>query len=144
MPPPRMGSEEEVVVFAQLFGDGLEHRVRVSKWPGGMLAQSGIWEIWGENPAGKMRPVFEDRMEAARLKLADIDGSGLTDLVYIHSDHVAIYFNRGGNRLSDPIQIPLPEHFDSLDQIQFGDLLGDGTTCMLLSSTSPEIPASIL
>ena len=50
-------------------------------------------------------------MDASRLFLVDIDGSGTADIAYVYSDRVQVWFNQSGNSFSDPINIPL--HFPS-------------------------------
>ncbi len=47
-------------------------------------------------------------LDASRLFLADLDGSGTADLIYVHPDRVEIWFNQSGNSFSEPISIPLP------------------------------------
>ncbi len=37
-----------------------------------------------------------------RIRLADIDGSGATDIVYLGRDGVHLYFNQSGNGWSEP------------------------------------------
>ena len=40
------------------------------------------------------------RFDHARVRLADIDGTGLTDIIYLGRDGVDVYFNQSGNRWS--------------------------------------------
>ena len=37
-----------------------------------------------------------------RIRLADIDGRGTTDIIYLHRDGVRLYFNQSGNSWSEP------------------------------------------
>jgi hypothetical protein len=43
---------------------------------------------WFDNP---------DQFDHKRIRLADIDGSGTTDIIYLHRDGVRLYFNQSGN-----------------------------------------------
>ena len=43
-----------------------------------------------------------DQFDQKRIRLADIDGSGTTDIIYLHRDGVRLYFNQSGNSWSEP------------------------------------------
>lgn len=81
----------------------------------------------------KNAPFFQGGLNTKRLYLADIDGPGTTDLIYAYPDHLEIFFNESGNALSRPVSLKLPVPYDSLSEISFVDLLGNGTSCLLLS-----------
>ena len=77
--------------------------------------------------------------EPSRLLLADVDGDGLDDLLYIHlGDAVLqVWINQTGNGWSlEPLLVPIPEHlsFVSPDAIRVEDLLGTGTAGVLWTS----------
>ena len=55
---------------------------------------------------GEMRFDFPERFDPRRLRLADVDGSGTTDLLYLHPDGVRIYTNQAGNSFVRPIELP--------------------------------------
>src|SRR5213078_4539597 len=74
------------------------------------------------------------RFDQKRIRLADIDGSGTTDIIYLHSDGVRIYFNQSGNSWSQPIALPALPPIDNLASVQALDLLGNGTACLVWSS----------
>jgi RHS repeat-associated protein len=128
----------EFVGFASLFGDGLSHRVRV---------RSGIIECWPDLGYGQFgdkvlfgnAPRFGGSLDASRLFFADLDGSGAEDLVYVDVDHVEMFINQSGNSFSDPISIPLPVSYQSVDQISFGDVLGQGAASLILTVIEPEV-----
>ncbi|MEZ4674829.1 MAG: toxin TcdB middle/N-terminal domain-containing protein [Caldilineaceae bacterium] len=65
-----------------------------------------------------------------------MDGSGTTDILYLHGQGVRIYFNQSGNSWSAAQTIPFPV-LDNLTAVQVLDLLGDGTACLLWSSPLP-------
>lgn len=128
----------EKLDFADLFGDGLAHRVRV---------RSGSVECWPNLGYGKYGsriglanpPVFESQWRSDRLFIVDIDGSGCSDLVYVAQDHFKIWFNLNGNGFTDPIQIALPQPFDDLSQVSFADVNGNGTACFIITRFAPEV-----
>lgn len=130
--------EEELLTFADIFGDGLQHRVRIRNgsvecWPNLGYGQFGPKVTLGN------APVFGETMSAGRLFLADVDGTGAADLVYVYDDHALIFFNQSGNRFSEPLRIPLPAPYDNLTQISFADVLGNGTSCLIFTKAEPEV-----
>ncbi|HPI05165.1 MAG TPA: SpvB/TcaC N-terminal domain-containing protein [Saprospiraceae bacterium] len=126
----------ELVSFANIFGDGMAHRVRVTGnsvecWPSLGYGNFGEQVTMG-NP-----PDFGEQFDAARLYFADIDGSGTADLIYVHPDRVEVYLNQSGNSFSAPVTIYLPAPFSALDQINFADILGNGTSCLVFTKITP-------
>lgn len=129
---------KEHVGFTNLFGDGLPHRVKITKnsvecWP------SLGFGKYGDKISLESAPDFGDDFDAKRLFLADIDGSGTTDLIYVQATQVSLYINQSGNAFSDAITIPLPEQcqYSAIDQIQFSDVLGNGTSCLVYTKMLP-------
>ena len=131
-------SENEKLILADMCGDGLSDRVRI---------RNGNLTYWPNLGYGKFgsaivmekAPIFEDTFDASRLFLADIDGSGTSDLIYVRSQYIEVYFNQSGNSFSEPIQIPLPSPYHPLCQVQLADIRGNGTTCFVLSYGTEEI-----
>ena len=84
-------------------------------------------------------PVF-DRMEdfdEGRIRLADVDGSGTTDLVYLGRDGVRVWRNESGNGWSAAHVVGrLPDAADP-SVVQVVDLLGSGTATLVWSSPTP-------
>jgi RHS repeat-associated protein len=136
---------EETILLADMSGDGLVDLVRVRNgevcyWPN--LGYGGF----GRKITLANSPQFDaaHRFTAARVRLADVDGSGTSDIVYLGNDGVSIYFNESGNRLTDAatLDLPLPHPLASVSVI---DLLGRGTACIVWSSTAPaDLPRPIL
>ena len=131
-------THNEVVRFADMFGSGGQHLVRITD------GRVECWPHFGYGRFGKPvlfdnAPRFAGGFDAARLFLADLDGSGTADLIFVFADHVAIWFNQSGNSFSaEPLQIALPGPWDELDQISFADVRGNGTTCLIFSETHPQ------
>ena len=78
-----------------------------------------------------------DQFDQRRIRLADIDGSGTTDVIYLHRDGVRLYFNRSGNSWSAPVVLPVFPRVDDVVSITTADLLGNGTACLVWSSPLP-------
>ena len=142
--------ESPTVKLADLSGDGLQDFVHVDADGNGRL-QVRYWPNLGDGrfgPAVAMAngPEIRDNtaseplgFEPTRLLLADVDGDGLDDLLYIHlGDAVLqVWINQTGNGWSlEPLLVPIPEHlsFVSPDAIRVEDLLGTGTAGVLWTS----------
>ncbi|GFZ99428.1 SpvB/TcaC N-terminal domain-containing protein [Okeania sp. KiyG1] len=105
LPLERKGDRTEALTFADIFGTGRQHLVRI---------KSGAVECWPSLGYGKFgkkvtlgnAPRFGEDFDVSRLFLADIDGSGTTDILYVKSDRVLVWFNQSGNAFSDPLSIP--------------------------------------
>ncbi|HEY7767126.1 SpvB/TcaC N-terminal domain-containing protein, partial [Longimicrobium sp.] len=89
--------------LADMSGDGLTDLVRIRNgevcyWPnlgygrfGARVAMDGA--PWFDPP-----DIFDQR----RVRLADVDGSGTTDIIYLARDGARLYFNLAGNGWSAP------------------------------------------
>ena len=130
--------QEEVITYTNLLGDGLSHKVKI---------RNGSVECWpslgygkfGKKITLKNAPHFGEQLDARRLHLADIDGSGTSDIVYVSDRALHVYINESGNAFSEPITVPLPAPYSDMDQISFADLLGKGTSCVVLTKMAPEV-----
>ncbi|NEQ05878.1 MAG: sugar-binding protein [Moorea sp. SIO4E2] len=138
LPLERKGDRTEALRFADIFGTGRQHLVRI---------KSGLVECWPSLGYGKFgkkvtlgnAPSFGIDFDISRLFLADIDGSGTADILYVKSDRVEIWFNQSGNSFSQtPLTIYLPSNWNNLDQISFADVYGNGTTCLIFSEEAPR------
>ena len=128
----------EVLVVVDMVGDGLSDRVRVRNgevtyWPNLGYGNFGAPVVMANAPH------FEQQLSAARLYLTDIDGSGTADLIYVAGREAVVYFNESGNRFSPPTRIPLPAAPHSLSQIQFADIRGNGTSCLVFSDGTDRL-----
>ncbi|MFF8610710.1 SpvB/TcaC N-terminal domain-containing protein [Streptomyces sp. NPDC015346] len=121
--------------LADLSGDGLSDLVRVRNgevcyWPGLGHGRFGA-KVTMENAPWFDHP---DAFDYRRLHLADIDGSGTADLVYLHRDGVRLCFNQSGNGWSAPRELSVFPRIDDTTHVSVTDLLGNGTTCLVWSS----------
>ena len=139
LPASLHSSADALVTFADLAGSGQEHMVRIT---------AGAVEYWPNLGYGRFgkpirmsgAPQFDSvNFRPDRVLLADIDGSGTADLIYVLADRVAVYLNQRGNSFSAPIEISLPEPLDQLDQISLADVYGNGGSCLLYSKTHPSL-----
>ncbi len=126
------------IYLADMGGDGLTDLVRVRNgevcyWPSLGYGRFGAKVTLDNSPV--LDP--PDQLDQRRVRLADIDGSGTTDLIYLAADGVRLYFNQSGNRLSEAYRLPPLPHLDNVSSVAPGDLLGNGTACLVWSSPLP-------
>ena len=117
-------------------GDGLPDVAvlepgRVSYWPGLGHGRFGPRVDMANAPRFEKADIFDRR----RLLLADIDGSGTSDIIYLGADGARVYFNRSGNSWTDARQLPAFPPFSGAEHVSTADLLGNGTACLVWSST---------
>ncbi|NHR07246.1 toxin [Chromobacterium haemolyticum] len=124
----------ELVAFSDMLGSGQPHLVSIRHdgitcWPN--LGRGGFGKPF------KLAPLDFDwtTFNPDQVFLADLDGSGATDLIYIERDCLTIYLNQSGNSLAVPIRLPLPEGliFDRLCRVSFADLQGLGVASLVIS-----------
>jgi RHS repeat-associated protein len=126
------------IYLADLSGDGLTDLVRIRD------GETCYWPNLGYGRFGAKvtmdhAPHFDhpDQFDHRRIRLADIDGTGTTDIIYLHRDGVRLYFNQSGNSWSEPQELPAFPRVDDLSSVMTADLLGNGTACLVWSSPLP-------
>ncbi len=135
----------ETLSLADMSGDGLSDLVRIRNgeicyWPNLGYGRFGAKVTMDRAP----RFADEERFDPRRLRLADIDRSGTTDLLYIGADGVLVCFNQSGNTWSEPHRLAVFPAADGLSSVRVMDLLGNGTACLVWSSPLPGIPGGPL
>ncbi|HRI38916.1 MAG TPA: SpvB/TcaC N-terminal domain-containing protein, partial [Nitrospira sp.] len=128
----------ESIYLADLSGDGLTDLVRIRNgevcyWPNLGYGRFGAKVTMDHAPWFDAQDLFDQR----RIRLADIDGSGVTDIIYLGAEGVALYFNQSGNSWSPAHQLTAFPAIDNLASIQVVDLLGNGTACLVWASPLP-------
>ncbi len=126
------------IYLADLSGDGLTDLVRIRNgevcyWPNLGYGRFGA-RVTMDNAPHFDNP---DQFDQKRLRLADIDGTGTTDIIYLHRDGVRLYFNQSGNSWSAPQMLRVFPRVDDVVSIVPTDLLGNGTACLVWSSPLP-------
>lgn len=124
--------------LADLNGDGLTDLVRIRNgevcyWPNLGYGRFGAKITMDGAP----RFDHPDQFDPGRIRLADIDGSGTTDIIYLHRDGVRLYFNQSGNSWSQPQTLAAFPRLDNLVTVAALDLLGNATACLVWSSPLP-------
>ena len=133
---PRLIFEDDTqsIHLADMCGDGLADVVRIRNgevcyWPNLGYGRFGA-KVTMDNA-----PWFEapDQFDQRRLRLADVDGSGTNDIIYLASDGARLYFNQSGNRFSESRLVRCPQ-IDNISSVLTADLHGSGTACLVWSS----------
>jgi hypothetical protein len=128
----------ETIQLADMSGDGLVDIVRVRN------GDVCYWPNLGRGRFGRKvtldhSPQFDtpDQFDPRRIRFADIDGSGTSDILYLARDGVRLYLNQSGNGFSAANLLESLPPVDSLSSLSAVDLLGQGTTCLVWSSPLP-------
>jgi RHS repeat-associated protein len=132
-PPRLLFSRDGAELFlADMTGDGLADLVRIRNgnicyWPNRGYGRFGA----RVQMSGAPRFDHPDRYDPARVRLADTDGSGPTDLLYIGPEALRIWRNQSGNSFGSVVEVRGFPAGNRPDEVQTIDLLGDGTTCLV-------------
>ena len=126
---------EQSIYLADFCGDGLTDIVRIRNgsicyWPNLGHGRFGARVSMSNAPAFDISDAFDQR----RIRLADIDGSGTTDIVYLHDQGLSYWINESGNSWSPRRHIKQFPPVDNLSTVSVVDLLGNGTACVVWSS----------
>ena len=125
------------IFLADMSGDGLTDLVRIRSaevcyWPNLGYGRFGAKVSMDEAPVFD----FTDHFDARRVRLADIDGTGSADLVYL-GEQTTIWFNRSGNSWAAGHALTQAMRFDANVDVSVIDLLGTGTACIAWTSGLP-------
>jgi RHS repeat-associated protein len=135
----------ESIQLADLSGDGLVDLIRIRNgevcyWPNLGYGRFGPRVAMDQAPLFDRPELFDPR----RLRLADVDGSGPTDIIYLGRDGVRLYVNQSGNSWSEGGRLADLPPIDDVSSVQVVDLLGNGTGCLVWSSPLPADAGSPL
>jgi len=128
--------QKQTIFLADMVGDGMTDIVRIRN------AEVCYWPNLGYGKFGAKvtmdnAPIFNypDSFNPDYLRLADIDGSGTSDIIYLGREKFTCWKNLSGNSFGTvPFEIdPFPE-IHSQAKITMTDLLGNGVECIVWSS----------
>ncbi|MGV3764393.1 SpvB/TcaC N-terminal domain-containing protein [Parapedobacter sp.] len=127
---------EETIFLADMSGDGLTDIVRIRNgevcyWPNLGYGNFGT-KVTFDNA-----PQFDhpDNFNPAYFRLADIDGSGTTDIIYLGQRKFSCWRNLSGNSFgTEPFEIEAFPEIHGQANITVTDLLGNGVPCIVWSS----------
>jgi RHS repeat-associated protein len=129
---------EQAIFLADMSGDGLTDIVRIRNgsvcyWPNTGYGRFGAKvemadAPWFDNP---------DLFNTGYIYLADISGTGASDLIYLGKDQFRAWINFSGNTWSRECRIDPFFSTAPPDRVSVLDLLGNGTSCIVWSSPLP-------
>lgn len=128
------------IFLADLNGDGLTDIVRIRNGEICYWANLGYGRF-SAKVAMDNAPVFDspDLFNPRNLRLADIDGSGTIDVVYLGKNDFRVWLNLNGNEwTSEPQIISGFPVVNDLTDVAVLDFLGTGTACLVWSSALPK------
>ncbi|GAB3903243.1 hypothetical protein GCM10028803_31340 [Larkinella knui] len=130
--------ERQSVFLADLNGDGLTDLVRIRNgeicyWPNRGYGRFGAKITMSDAPVFDTLEAFDPRF----LHLADVSGTGATDLLYLGKNRFRAWLNQGGNAWGQTVELPEFPETTAPTQLSVIDLLGNGTACLVWSSPLP-------
>ncbi|KAI0435139.1 65kDa B protein-domain-containing protein [Xylaria sp. FL1042] len=137
---PEPQSSAFSVFLVDMTGDGLTDVVHVSNsavsyWPNLGYGHFGARTHMDNSPIMDVN----DRFTAQRVLLADVDGSGSADMIYLTPGGGAnIYLNQSGNSWADPVFLAAVPELSGLSSIDIVDLLGQGVPCLCWTFPNPN------
>lgn len=128
----------ETLFLADLSGDGLTDIARIRNgevcyWPNLGYGRFGAKVTMDDAPWFDAPDQFDPR----RIRLADIDGSGTTDIFYLGRNQTRCWFNQCGNRWGAANELASFPPVDNMTSVAAVDVLGNGTACLVWSSPLP-------
>lgn len=125
----------ESLFLADMTGDGLSDMVRiryheVCYWPNLGYGKFGQKVSMSNPPLLQSKDLFRQ----SHVRLADIDGSGTTDILYLNGPETNFYLNQSGNGWTEGYCIPAFPSTSDITNVQVIDLLAKGTSCLVWSS----------
>jgi hypothetical protein len=134
-PPQSIPRTHDLDAFPDVFFDDPAGRVRLADMTGDglndiVLVHNGRIEYWpnlGYGRFGKRitmanAPHLDVNFDPKRLFLADLNGTGCADLVYVDFGRVHFWFNQSGNRWSERQKILGTPTATDVDSVQFADV----------------------
>lgn len=127
---------EQRIFLADMSGDGLSDIVRIRNgevcyWPNLGYGKFGAKVLMDDSPVFD----YPDAYNPSYLRLADIDGSGTTDIIYLGKNKFSCWSNFSGNSFNTfPFEIDAFPDIHNQAKITVTDLLGNGVACIVWSS----------
>ncbi len=143
---PLVQDPQQSLFFADMSGDGLPDLVRIRD------GEACYWPCLGYGSFGAKvtmdaAPSFAGgnvQFDGRRVRLADVDGSGPCDLLYIGEDGtITLWRNRSGNGWAPPNALDVLPRAVAQTSVAVLDVLGTGTSAVVWSSPYPGDAARV-
>jgi RHS repeat-associated protein len=127
---PNISFADPRIRVADMSGDGMQDIVfvgdgRIEYWPN--LGHGK----WGKRVRMGGAPRLPYRFNPAQLLIGDVDGDGLSDLIYVEDTKITLWLNRGGNSWNDGIVIQGTPPLRDMQAVRLVDLYGSGVAGIL-------------
>ncbi|THJ19822.1 MAG: toxin, partial [Nitrospira sp. CG24D] len=143
-PPQSVARIHDMDQFPDVFFDDPAGRVRLADMTGDglndiVLVHDGRIDYWpnlgygrfGKRVSMAHAPHLAVDFDPKRLFLADLNGTGCADLVYVDPRRVNFWFNQSGNSWSERQTIVGTPSTSDMSAVQFADVFGTGTATLL-------------
>lgn len=128
----------QTIFLADMSGDGLTDIVRIRNGEICYWANQGYGGFSAKiTMANAPQLDYPDYFDPARIRFADVDGTGSTDVLYLGRDMISYWLNQSGNGWSEAHTIDHFPRTTNLHTVSVFDLLGNGTSCIVWSSPLP-------
>jgi RHS repeat-associated protein len=128
----------QTIFLADMCGDGLTDIVRIRNGEACYWANLGYGHFSAKvNMSNAPKFKYPEQFNAEYLHLADISGTGATDLIYTGQNSCIAHLNLAGNGWSKGYEIETVPAVYHKNQLAVIDLLGTGTSCITWSSELP-------
>jgi RHS repeat-associated protein len=126
------------IFLSDMSGDGMVDIVKISNGSISYWPNMGYGRF-GEMVSMKNAPHFDrpDLFNPSQLRLADVDGTGSTDIIYLGSTGTKYFKNKAGNGWSEAVDIPYYPLTAKSSNTEVADLFGNGTSCLLWNTALP-------
>lgn len=130
--------QQQTIFLADMVGDGLTDIVRIRNGEICYWANKGYGSFSAKINMDNA-PIFDlpELFNPQYLHLADVSGTGATDIIYLGKNRFKAFINLSGNAWSEPHEIEPFCPVDSNSRLSVIDLLGTGTSCIVWSSDLP-------
>ncbi len=137
-PAALFSDAKQSIYLADMSGDGLTDIVRIRNgdicyWPNLGYGRFGAKVNMSNAPTFDYPDLFNPHY----LHLADVSGTGVTDIIYLGNNKFSAYLNHSGNSWSENHKIEAFFPMDQNAKISVIDLMGSGTSCIVWSSDLP-------
>lgn len=129
---------QQSIYMADMSGDGMADIVRINAsgtvcyWPNKGYGRFGV-----KVNMGSIIITDSFSFNPGYLQMADVTGTGATDIIYTGNNKWQVWINRSGNSFSAPLEIDTFWQTANPSKISVVDLLGNGTGCIVWSSPLP-------
>jgi hypothetical protein len=132
----------DVVAFSDVLGSGQQHLVRIRHDEISCFPNLGRGRFGARIRLADL-PFARESFNPAQVRLADLDGSGASDLLYFHGRTVQVFMNQSGHGFAAGVTLTLPDAvaYDSITDLNVADLQGLGCSSLIVTVQRSSVNA---